>query len=160
MPTMTSSPVTDRIPTAERAHTLKAAAIMALLLILAGLIAWAMWRRGRIFGRENGAAWEYQPKGADVLHPALAKPNNTTGAAISPPNTTSLPNPTAVSTPNLTAQPLKKPSSAIRLPLARPVPGAATTEAAQRRHKRHRRDILGLGKLWRWIRRDHRTKPE
>jgi hypothetical protein len=49
----------------------------------------------------------------------------------------------------------------MRLPLARPVPDAATTtEAAPRRHKRHRRDILGLGKLWHWIRRDHRKNPE
>ena len=70
---MTSPPVTDRIPKAERAHTLKAAAIMALLLVLGGVIAWSMWRRGKIFRGENGTAWEYQPaKASDTNHPAPA----------------------------------------------------------------------------------------
>lgn len=157
---MTSPPVTDRTPKAERAITLKAVCIMALLLVLAGMIAWAMWRRGRIFGRENGAAWEYQPKVADAHHPVPPTPNDPAGTTIPPPNTTSLPDPTAAGTPNLTSQPLKKPSPAIRLPLERPVSEATTTEVAPRRHKRHRRDILGLGKLWHWIRRDHPKKSE
>lgn len=159
---MTSLPVTDRTPKAERAHTLKAAAIMALLLVLAGLIAWSMWRRGKIFRGENGTAWEYQPaKAADVSHPAPATANSNAGNALPPPNTNSLPDPTAANTPNLMSKPLKKPSPAMRLPLARPIPGEVTMgEAAPRRHKRHRRDILGLGKLWHWIRRDHRKKPE
>ncbi len=158
---MTSPPVTDRISKAERAHTLKAAAIMALLLVLAGLIAWSMWRRGKIFRGENGTAWQYPPKAADASHPAPVIKSGNAGTAIPPPNTGLLPDPTSASTSNLTSQPLKKPTPVIRLPLARPVRDAATmTEAVPRRHKRHRRDILGLGKLWHWIRRPHHDKPE
>lgn len=159
---MTSPPVTDRIPKTERAHTLKAASIMALLLVLAGVIAWSMWRRGKIFRGENGAAWEYQPaKAADAIHPAPAAKSGKAANAIPPPNTASLPDPTAANTPNLTSKSIRKPSPAIRLPLARPIPeDATTTEASPRRHKRHRRDILGLGKLWHWIRRDRHKNAE
>lgn len=159
---MTSLPVTDRPSNAERSHTLKAAAIMALLLVLAGVIAWSMWRRGKIFRGENGTAWEYQPaKAADASHPAPAMKSDNPANAIPPPNTDSLPDPTAANTLNLTSKSLKKPSPAMRLPLARPIPeNATTTEAAPRRHKRHRRDILGLGKLWHWIRRDRHKNPE
>ena len=112
-------------PKAERAHTLKAAAIMALLLVLAGLIAWSMWRRGKIFRGENGTAWEYQPAKAADVSPSdacdgkMAMPRN----ALPPPSTTSLPDPTAANTPNLMSKSLKKPSPAMRLPLARPIPG-------------------------------------
>jgi hypothetical protein len=162
MPMMTSPPATDRPSNAERAHTLKAVAIMALLLMLAGAIAWSMWRRGKIFRGENGTAWKYQSaKAADGIHPALATKSGNPPNAIPPPNTDSLPDPTAANTPNLTSKSLKKPSPAMRLPLARPIPeDRTTTEAAPRRHKRHRRDILGLGKLWHWIRRDRHKNPE
>jgi hypothetical protein len=161
MPTMTSPPVTDRTSKAERAHTLKAVAIMALLLMLAGVIAWSMWRRGKIFRGENGTAWEYQSaKAADGIRPSLAMKSGNPPNAIPPPNTDSLPDPRAADTPNLTSKSLKKLSPAMRLPLARPASEAAITEAAPRRHKRHRRNILGLGKLWHWIRRDHDKRPE
>jgi hypothetical protein len=135
--------------------------MMALLLVLAGLIAWAMWRRGKVFGHENGAAWKYQPaETADPSHPVPAKPDGNAGNAIPPPNTVSLPDPTAAATPNLPSTRLKKPNPAVRLTLARPIPDEARTEATPRRHKRHRRDLLGLGKLWHWIRRDHHKKSE
>lgn len=157
---MTSPPVTDRTRRGERAHTLKAAGVMALLLVLAGLIAWAMWRRGKVFGHENGGAWEYQPaKAADASHPP-ATPKGNAGNPIPPPNTDSLPDPTAPATPNLPTRPLTKPHAAVRMPLAHPVPSRTTDTVAPHRHKRHRRDILGLGKLWHWIRRGHHKKPE
>lgn len=135
---------------------------MALLLVLASLIAWEMWRRGKIFGHENGAVWGYRPaKAADVSHPGAARPDRNPGNAILPPNTNSLPDPAAANTPDLTGKPLKKPSAAMRLPLARPVRDtAATADAPPRRQKRHRRGILGLGKLWHWIRRDQRKNKE
>jgi hypothetical protein len=158
---MTSPPVTDRTQQGERAHTFKAAAMMALLLVLAGLIAWAMWRRGKVFGHENGAAWEYQPaKAADPSHPMPAMPDGNSANSIPPLNTDSLPDPAAAHTPNLTGNPLRKRSPTVRLPLAKPVPQQEAPAPAVARHKRHRRGILGLGKLWHWIRRDHHKKSE
>jgi hypothetical protein len=156
---MTSPPVTDRKSGNERAYVLKAAAVMAVLIVLAGLIAWAMWRRGKWFRGENGAAWQYQPaKAADAGHPKPAMPDND-AAALPPPG--ALPDTSAAATPNLPSTPLRKPSPAIGMPLARPVrqqPEAAV--AVPHRRKRHHRDFLGLGKLWHWIRRDHHKPQE
>ena len=156
---MTSPPVTDRSSLSQRAYGVKAAVVMAVLLVLAGLIAGAMWRRGKWFRGENGGAWQYQPaKAADTGHPKPAGPN---GDATTLPSPGAVPDPTAAATPNLPTPPLKKPSAAIRMPLARPVPQeqeAAVAAAAKR--KRHHRNFLGLGKLWHWIRRDHRKTQE
>jgi hypothetical protein len=161
MPTMTSPSLTDRTRQGERIQTLKTAAIMTLLLLLAGLIAWAMWRRGKVFGHENGAAWEYQPaKAADASHPPPATHDGNAANAIPPLNTDSLPDPAAAHTPDLTGKPLRKRSPTARLPLAKPVPQQEAPAPAVPRRKRHRRGILGLGKLWHWIRRDHHKKPE
>jgi hypothetical protein len=158
---MTSPPVTDRTPQGERAHTLKAATVLALLLVLAGLIAWAMWWRGKVFGHENGAAWEYQrAKAADASHPLPATPDGNSANSTLPRNTDSLPDPATAHTPNLTGKPLRKGSPTVRLPLAKPVPQQEAPAPAVPRRKRHRRGILGLGKLWHWIRRDHHKKSE
>jgi hypothetical protein len=40
------------------------------------------------------------------------------------------------------------------MPLARPIPSGATAGVAPRA-KRHHRHLLGLGKLWHWVRHDH-----
>ena len=158
---MTSPPVTDRTRQGERAHTLKAATIMALLLVLAGLIAWAMWRRGKVFGHENGAAWEYQPaKAADASRPIPATPDGNSPNSVPPLNTASLPDPAAAHTPDLTGKPLRKRSHTVRLPLAKPVLQQEPSAPAVPRRKRHRRGILGLGKLWHWIRHDHHKKSD
>jgi hypothetical protein len=135
--------------------------MMALLLVLAGLIAWAMWRRGKVFGHENGWAWEYQPaKAADFSHPLPATTDaNSTNSTVRL-NTDSLPDPAAAHTPNLASDPLRKRSPGVRLPLAKPVPQQEAPAPAVTRHKRHRRGILGLGKLWHWIRRDRHKKAE
>jgi hypothetical protein len=130
---------------------------MAVLVLLAGLIAWSMWRRGMWFGHDGGTALEYQPPKASAARPA--GPVSPESATVPLPG--SMPDPTAAHTPNLSAHSLKKPSPVTRLPLARPVPDAETPAAAPRqRHRRHHRDFLGLGKFWHWIRRDHRKSDE
>ena len=56
--------------------------------------------------------------------------------------------------PNIPVAPPAKRSAAVRMPLARPIPSGATAGVAPRA-KRHRRHLLGLGKLWHWVRHDH-----
>lgn len=155
---MTSSPVTDRSSGSSRSHVVKMAAVMAVLLVVAGLIAWAMWRRGKLFGGDSGAVWEAPAKAA-ATNPPAAGPGPTP-ATVPPPG--AMPDPTTTATPNLPSTPLKKPSAGRRLPLARPVPEAQAPDdvAVAPRHRRHHRDFLGLGKLWHWIRRDHRKSQE
>jgi hypothetical protein len=155
---MTSPPVTARGSATQRAYGVRAVAVMAVLLVLAGLIAWSMWRRGRWFRGENGAAWQYQPaKAADA---SRSKPVMRDGDAAALPLPGSLPDTTMAATPNLPSTPLKKPSPAIRVPLARPVPQQQEPTTASAGKRRRHRNFLGLGKLWHWIRRDHHKSQE
>jgi hypothetical protein len=157
---MTSPPVADRSSEGQRSHVVKVAGVMTVLLVVAGLIAWAMWRHGKWFGLGDvAAAFEYSPaKPVDAKHPA-AVPGSNAGAGLPTPDP--LPDPDASATPNLSSTPLKKPSPARRLPLARPVPETEMAEAAPpQKRRRHHRNFLGLGKLWHWIRRDHRKAQE
>jgi hypothetical protein len=157
---MTSPPVTDRSSGSPRSHVVKLASVMVVLLVLAGLIAWAMWRRGKLFGGDGGAVWDAPAKAAATSPTTSSNPNGTTPATVPAPG--SMPDPAAPATPNLPSTALKKPSPRVRLPLTRPVPEALpeTATEPQVRHRRHHRDFLGLGKLWHWIRRDHRKSQE
>jgi hypothetical protein len=154
---MTSPPVTDR-SYASRAHGVKATLVMAVLLLLAGLIAWAMWRGGKWFHGENGGAWQYQPATAADANRARPAIPGSDAATVPPPG--AMPDPATATTPNLATTPLRKPSAAIRMPLPRPVPQQREAAAAPATRKRHHRSFLGLGKLWHWIRRDHHKAQE
>jgi hypothetical protein len=121
------------------------------------LILWALAPRGFLFGHEAPSEWEYhQPENAgSVSHPV---PATTTGLNVSlpqPGDSSSLPDPADTQTPNIPAAPLRKRSAAIRTPLLRPIPSGAAA-GVSRSTKRHHRHLLGLGKLWHWVRHPHR----
>jgi hypothetical protein len=121
------------------------------------LILWALAPRGFLFGHEAPSEWEYHPSenAASVIHTA---PATATGPDVSlpqPGDTRSLPDPADTQTPNIPQAPLRKRSAAIRTPLLRPIPSGATA-GVSRSTKRHHRHLLGLGKLWHWMRHPHR----
>jgi hypothetical protein len=128
-------------------------------VVLAGgfvcLILWALAPRGFLFGHEAPSEWVYQPP----PKPAMASPV-TPAAIVSDvsqplPGDHSLPDTTSVDTPAIPAAPLAKHRAPIRTPLLRPSPSGATAGVPSH-SKRHRRHLLGLGKLWRWVRHPHK----
>ncbi|HEY2003450.1 MAG TPA: hypothetical protein VGG80_14085, partial [Acidobacteriaceae bacterium] len=120
------------------------------------LILWALAPRGFLFGHEAPSEWEYHPpeNAGSVSHTA---PATATGPGVSVPqpgDTRSLPDPADTQTPNIPTAPLRKRSAAIRTPLFRPIPSGAAA-GVSRSTKRHHRHLLGLGKLWHWVRHPH-----
>lgn len=123
-------------------------AILALCLVL-----WALSPRG-FYAREDPGEWDFHPPQPAPPATALvddaepARPDIEPGALpadASEPGTSSL-----------HTTPLEKPSAAVRMPLAKPIPSGARAGAAPPR--RHHRHLLGLGRLWHWIH-PGRTKP-
>jgi hypothetical protein len=137
-----------------KAAWLKRAGGVGLAIGLVCLIVWALSPRGFRFGREPGAEWDYHP-------PALAAVNHAAPAAsdanLEPPkpaNLASLPETIRPATPNISeAMPVKR-RTHLRLPLPHPMPSGATAGVAPPA-KRHHRHLLGLGKLWHWVRHGH-----
>jgi hypothetical protein len=137
---------------------LKRIAWVALVIAFVCLILWALAPRGFLFGHEPPAEWDFQqPTPALASHTAPAAPS----AAIEPAhagNNGSLPETTDAATPSIPATPLAKHHGAVRVPLVHPIPSDATAGVPQR--KRHHRHLLGLGKLWHWVRHPHHTRND
>jgi hypothetical protein len=130
---------------------------VALAASFVCLILWALAPRGFLFGHEAPSEWEYHApeNAASASHVA---PATTTAPEVSlpqPGDVSSLPDPAGPQMPSIPEAPLRKRSAAIRTPLLRPIPSG---EAAGVRPptKRHHRHLLGLGKLWHWVRHPHR----
>ena len=130
---------------------LKRIAWVALVIAFICLILWALAPRGFLFGQEPPAEWDFQQ-----LKPALASravpeaPGD--AVAVAPqPGSSSLPETSGPATPNIPAAALVKHKGAVRVPLVRPIPSDATAGVPQQT-KRHHRHLLGLGKLWHWVR--------
>jgi hypothetical protein len=126
---------------------------VALAASFVCLILWALAPRGH----EAPSEWEYHaPENAtSASHVA---PATTTAPDVSlpqPGDASSLPDPAGPQTPSIPEAPLRKRSAAIRTPLLRPIPSGATA-GVPRSTKRHHRHLLGLGKLWHWVRHPHR----
>jgi hypothetical protein len=140
----------------KKTPLLKLAAGVALVIALVCLIIWALSPRGWLFGHEPAAQWEYhQPEPAHAAsHAAPAATGHTAVDLPQPGNPNSLPDPTRAATPNIPGTPLRKHRSPIRTPLLRPIPSGETA-GVPRPAKRHRRHLLGLGKLWHWVRHGH-----
>ncbi|HEY3991051.1 MAG TPA: hypothetical protein VGM02_17260 [Acidobacteriaceae bacterium] len=137
-----------------RITLLKRVAGIAVVIAFLCLIVWALSPRGFFFGHEAPAEWDdHQPKAAASTNPAAPAAAN--GAVASPVQPTgSLPDTSNAATPDISGSQPAKPSAAVRVPLARPIPGGATAGQASRR-KRHHRHLLGLNKLWHWVRHPH-----
>jgi hypothetical protein len=133
---------------------------VALVIAFICLIVWALAPRGFLFGQEPPAEWDYQqPKPALASHIVPAAPDDA-GADPSPPGiASSLPNTSASTTPNIPTTALTKHPAAVRTPLVHPIPSEATAGVPQR-SKRHHRHLLGLGKLWHWVRHPRHGKSD
>ena len=131
---------------------------VALVIAFVCLILWALAPRGFLFGQEPPAEWDFQqPTPALASHTVPAAPN----AAVEPPhpgNNSSLLETTDAATPSIPATPLAKHHGAVRVPLVHPIPSDATAGVPQPR--RHHRHLLGLGKLWHWVRHPHHTRKD
>jgi hypothetical protein len=132
-------------------------ASVALAASFVCLILWALAPRGFLFGHEAPSEWEYHaPENATSTSPVA--PPATTAPDVSLPQpgaAGSLPDPTGPQTPSIPETPLRKRSAAIRTPLLRPIPSGEVA-GVPRYTKRHHRHMLGLGKLWHWVRHPHR----
>jgi hypothetical protein len=131
----------------------KRVAGVALVIAFICLIVWALSPRGFLSGHEPAAEWDYhQPKPAPPASHAAPAATGGTGVDLPQPgNANSVPGPTRAATPNIPAVPLPKHRPGIRTPLLRPIPSGET--AGVRPHaKQHHRHLLGLGKLWHWVR--------
>jgi hypothetical protein len=133
---------------------LKRAGGVVLAIVLVCLIAWALAPRGFFFGSESGAEWDYHPPTpAPVNHAAPAAGD----ANVEPPkpaDLASLPETSGPTTPDISAVPAVKRRTHARLPLPHPIPSGATAGVPPPA-KRHHRHLLGLGKLWHWVRHGH-----
>jgi hypothetical protein len=121
------------------------------------LLLWALAPRGLLFGHDAPSEWEYQPPSkqptATHVAPAASEPS---GVSLPQSGSASLPDTTAAKTPGIPATPISKRHVAIRMPLLRPAPSGATAGVPP--VKRHHRHLLGLGKLWHWVRHGHRKR--
>jgi hypothetical protein len=124
-------------------------------IALVCLIVWALSPRGFFFGQEAGAEWDYHPAKLAHAIPAATLTKSGTHETSPKPEGTPLPEISRPAVPNIpVTQPAKR-SAAVRMPLVRPIPSGATAGVAPRT-KRHHRHLLGLGKLWHWVRHDHK----
>ncbi len=143
------------LPTPDLRSRLRSATMIpvagaALAIAIASLVVWTMSARGFFPGHEPGAAWDYhgtQP--APVKHVVVtSKPE----VDLPQPGTYgALPETTRPSTEDIRATLPVKRSSRVRMPLAKPIPSGATAGVISPA-KRHHRHLLGLGKLWHWVR--------
>jgi hypothetical protein len=131
---------------------------VALLIGFICLILWALAPRGFLFGQEPPAEWDFQrPPPALASHAAPRTPGDPAAELPQPGNAGGLPDTTDPATPAIPAVPAKH-HGAIRMPLVHPIPSDATAGVPQ--HKRHHRHLLGLGKLWHWVRHPHHTRDD
>jgi hypothetical protein len=136
---------------------LKRIAWVALVIAFVCLILWALAPRGFLFGQEPPAEWDFQqPTPALASHATPAAPSNI-DADPPEPGTTKLPDTTDAATPNIPEAPPAKHHGAMRMPLVHPIPSDATAGVPAKRRHRH---LLGLGKLWHWVRHPHHTRND
>jgi hypothetical protein len=143
------------LPTPDLRRGLRRATMMpvagaALAIAIACLVVGTLSTRGFFLGHEPGAAWDYhatQPapvkRVAAGSKPEVDLPQPGTFGA--------LPETTSPSTEDLPVTPPVKRRGRVRLPLAKPIPSGATAGVISPA-KRHHRHLLGLGKLWHWVR--------
>jgi hypothetical protein len=132
-------------------------ASVALAASFVCLILWALAPRGFLFGHEAPSEWEYHTP-ENAASASLVAPATATAPDVSlpkPGDASSLLDPAGPQTPNIPEAPLRKRSAAIRTPLLRPIPSGEAA-GVPRSTKRHHRHLLGLGKLWHWVRHPHR----
>jgi hypothetical protein len=127
---------------------------IALAIALICLVVWALSPRGFFFRQELGAEWDYQPPKPAPTNPAATSARSDAHADLPKPGNTPLPETSRPAVSNIPVAPPAKRSAAVRMPLTRPIPSGATAGVAPRA-KRHHRHLLGLGKLWHWVRHDH-----
>jgi hypothetical protein len=133
-----------------RRATMMPVAGTALAIAIAYPVVWTLSARGFFLGHEPGAAWDYQAtQPTPVRHvEAASKPE----VDLPQPGTFgALPETTRPSTEDLPVTPPVKRSGRVRLPLAKPIPSGATAGVISPAKRRHRH-LLGLGKLWHWVR--------
>jgi hypothetical protein len=142
------------LPTPALRRRLRSATMMpvagAALAIAIACLMGTLSTKGFFLGHEPGAAWDYhatQP--APVKHVAAAsKPE----VDLPQPGAYgALPETTRPLTEDLPVTPPVKRKGRVRLPLAKPIPSGATAGVISPA-KRHHRHLLGLGKLWHWVR--------
>ena len=130
---------------------------VALAASFVCLILWALAPRGFLFGHEAPSEWEYHTP-ENAASASLVAPATTTASDVSlpkPGDASSLPDPAGPQTPSIPEAPLRKRSAAIRTPLLRPIPSGEAAGVPRSTKRRHRH-LLGLGKLWHWVRHPHR----
>jgi hypothetical protein len=137
-----------------RAIPIPRTAGIALGIALVCLLVWALSPRG-FFGREAGAEWDYHPPKLAPAEPSATSSGKDGHGDLPKPGDAPQPETSRPAAPNIPMAPPVKPSAAVRMPLARPIPSGATAGVAPRT-KRHHRHLLGLGKLWHWVRHDNR----
>lgn len=131
---------------------------VALVIAFICLILWALAPRGFLFGHEAPAEWNFQqPTPALASHTAPAASNDPATEPPQPGNTDSLPDAADAATPGIPAAALTKHHGSVRMPLVHPIPSNATAGVPPRA-KRHHRHLLGLGKLWHWVRHPHHAR--
>jgi hypothetical protein len=130
---------------------------VALAVAFVCLILWALAPRGSLFGHEASSEWEYQPAAKQSVASHVAAAPTAAPSVSLPPDAGFLPDTTTTETPGIPSTPLTKRSGTIRTPLVRPIPSNSAAGAA-RPAKRHHRHLLGLGKLWHWVRHGHRKQ--
>jgi hypothetical protein len=131
---------------------LKRIAWVALVIAFICLILWALAPRGFLFGHEPPAEWDFQqPKPALASRAVPASPGDADAVAPLPGGASSLPDTAGAATPNIPPAALTKHKGAVRIPLVHPIPTDATAGVPQYSKRRHRH-LLGLGKLWHWVR--------
>jgi hypothetical protein len=146
----------ERGETEARAVIWQRVAVVLLVIAFLCLIVWALSPRGFVFGREPAAEWQYQQpaNAASKASAAVATPGTSADPAL-PVSAHALPDPAGTATPNLASKSLTKPSATIRIPLVRPIPSGETAGAPYVKRRHHHR-LLGLGKLWHWVRHPRR----
>jgi hypothetical protein len=133
---------------------LKRAGGVGVAIVLVCLIAWALAPRGFFFGRESGAEWDYHPPTPPLVSHAAPATGDANLEPPKPADLASLPETSGPATPNISEAPPVKRRTHVRLPLPHPIPSGATAGVAPPA-KRHHRHLLGLGKLWHWVRHGH-----
>ncbi len=118
------------------------------------LLLWAFWPHSPV-RPEDGGQWNYQPPAPAAAAPEAGVPAPPDSPALELPPVEAETEP-ATSSSELGTRPLLKPRAASRTPLLKPRPDGLRA-GASRSH--HRRDLLGIGKLWHWVRRGHDRKP-
>jgi hypothetical protein len=129
---------------------------IALAIALLCLIIWALSPKGFFFRQEPGAAWDYRsPKPSPAKRAATVPASDPHLDLPKLGGSVALPETSRPAVPNLPSALPAKRRPAVRIPLARPIPTGATAGAARPAKRRHRH-LLGLGKLWTWVRHGHR----